>query len=98
VQVLLDRRTGVLRSRRFAGCEWAEDCHPAAMTDVLRVHAWKYVRGVREACAATPDDGGTRNIDSDTAVSRGTFRAALKAAGAVCLAVDEVVSGRVRPL
>lgn len=66
-----------------------------AMTDVLRVHAWKYVKGVREACAAAPEDGGTRNIDSDTAVSRGSFRAALKAAGSICAAVDDVVAGRV---
>lgn len=95
VQVLVDRRTGILRSGKFAECTWAEDCHPVAMTDVLRVHAWKYVKGVRETCAASPEDGGTRNIDSDTAVSRGSFRAALKAAGAVCAAVDDVVAGRV---
>ena len=94
--MLVDRRTGILRASRFAECAWAEDCHPVAMTDVLRVHAWKYVKGVREACAAAPEDGGTRNIDSDTAVCRGSFRAALKAAGSVCAAVDDVVAGRVR--
>jgi hypothetical protein len=95
VQVLVDRRTGILRSGKFADCTWAEDCHPVAMTDVLRVHAWKYVKSIREACAGAPEDGGTRNIDSDTAVSRGSFRAALKAAGSVCAAVDDVVAGRV---
>ena len=35
-------------------------------------------------------------LDGDTAVSRNTFKAALAAAGAVCTAVDEVMSGAVR--
>lgn len=94
--MLLDRRSGILRSGRFSACAWAEDCHPAAMTDVLRVHTWKYVKGVRDACLATPDTLGTHHLDSDTVVSRGSFRAALKAAGAVCHAIDDVVCGRVR--
>lgn len=97
-QVLLDQRTGILRSGAFDACAWAEDCHPAAMTDVLRVHTWKYVKGVRDACLAAPDTLGTRHLDSDTTVSRGSFRAALKAAGAVCHAIDDVVCGRVRLL
>lgn len=35
------------------------------------------------------------SLDPDTAISRGTWRAALAAAGAVCAAVDDVMSGRV---
>lgn len=77
---------------------WAEDCHPVAMTDVLRVHTWKYVKAVRDACHVAPENLGTAHLDSDTVVSRGSFRAALKAAGSVCHAIDDVVCGRVRPI
>ena len=36
------------------------------------------------------------HLDGDTAISAGTFGAALAAAGAVCRAVDRVVAGEVR--
>jgi len=38
------------------------------------------------------------HLDGDTAISAGTFGAALSAAGAVCRAVDRVVAGEVRAL
>ena len=43
-------------------------------------------------------DGAARvgHLDGDTAISAGTFGAALAAAGAVCRAVDRVVAGEVR--
>lgn len=67
------------------------------MTDVLRVHEWTYVSKVRDACARlVVEDGATAHLDADTAVSQGSYRAALKAAGAVCHALDEVIEGRVR--
>ena len=47
-------------------------------------------------CDSLPDDPeAIGHLDGDTAVSRGTFSAALAAAGATCAAVDEVMSGRV---
>ena len=36
------------------------------------------------------------HLDGDTAISAGTFGAALSAAGAVCRAVDRVIAGEVR--
>ena len=36
------------------------------------------------------------HLDGDTAISAGTFGAALAAAGAVCRAVDRVIAGEVR--
>jgi hypothetical protein len=87
---------GILRGSLFSGCAWAEDCHPAAMTDVLRVHDWGYLRKLKDACAGLAgDDTVVHNLDADTAISRGSFRAALKAAGAVCHAIDEVMAGQV---
>lgn len=47
-------------------------------------------------CDSLPDDpDAIGQLDGDTAVSRNTFKAALAAAGAVCTAVDEVMSGAV---
>ncbi len=47
-------------------------------------------------CDSLPDDPeAIGHLDGDTAVSRGTFSAALAAAGATCAAVDEVMTGRV---
>lgn len=94
-QVLVHAQHGALRALR--GVAWAEDCQPAAMTDVLRVHDWAYVRRVRSACLAMSDAPlATSMLDPDTALSRASFRAALKAAGAACHAVDAVVDGHVR--
>lgn len=63
---------------------------------MLRVHDWMYVRSLRDFCAALPDDPAvTGNLDGDTAVSHGTFPAALAAAGAVCHAVDRIMAGEV---
>jgi hypothetical protein len=50
-----------------------------------------------QACEAIDEaPSATGHLDGDTAISRGSFRAALAAAGAVCAAVDEVVGGKVR--
>jgi hypothetical protein len=47
-------------------------------------------------CDSLPDDPeAIGHLDGDTAVSRGTFAAALAAAGATCTAVDAVVTGKV---
>ncbi len=47
-------------------------------------------------CDSLPDDpDAIGQLDGDTSVSRNTFKAALAAAGAVCTAVDEVMSGAV---
>lgn len=51
-----------------------------------------------QAAAAALPDGGLGSIghlDGDTAISQGSFGAALAAAGAVCRAVDTVLGGQV---
>jgi acetoin utilization deacetylase AcuC-like enzyme len=62
----------------------ADDAHLA------RVHPRNYINAIK---AAAPDDGIV-HLDPDTAMSRGTLSAALRAAGAGVLAVDLVMEGK----
>lgn len=69
------------------------------MADILRVHDWSYVRSLQHLCASLPDDPAVvGHLDGDTAISRGTFDAALVAVGGICNAVDQVVKGQVSRL
>jgi len=61
----------------------------AALDDLSRVHPRAYVEQV---LGHIPDDGYGM-IDVDTIVSPASGEASLRAAGAVCAAVDDVVSG-----
>mmetsp|Transcript_5861 Transcript_5861/g.20432 ORF Transcript_5861/g.20432 Transcript_5861/m.20432 type:complete len:800 (+) Transcript_5861:169-2568(+) len=101
LRVLLDRTTGILRSQEFASdnknnntraLEIREQVRPASLTDVLRVHEWTYVKSVKDLCLSLPS-GDLGHLDSDTVVSKGSYQAALHAAGAVCEAIDAVISG-----
>ena len=65
------------------------------MVDVLRVHDFTYLKGVEAACKAVAH-GKVANLDGDTTVSANSFEAAMRAAGAVCLAVDSVCRGENR--
>lgn len=63
---------------------------------MAQVHEWSYVRGLQRACGVLPvEASAVGRLDADTAISAGTFRAALVAAGAVCRAVDRVMAGEV---
>lgn len=62
----------------------------AEMEELLRVHPQTYIDKVQDAI---PEDGYAC-LDSDTVVSPGSWDAALHAAGAVCRAVDDVLSGK----
>ena len=61
----------------------------AEVEQIARAHPRDYVE---ELLAAMPDRGYLR-IDADTIASPGTREAALRAAGAVCAAVDAVMAG-----
>jgi len=61
----------------------------AAREDIARVHPGDLIDGL---LAAVPKSGHV-GIDADTIMSPGSGEAALRAAGAVCAAVDAVVAG-----
>jgi acetoin utilization deacetylase AcuC-like enzyme len=64
---------------------------PAADFDTIALcHPMDYVTAIRDA---SPREGIV-HLDADTAMSPGTFEAALRAAGGAVHAVDEVMSGR----
>ena len=98
LQVLLDKKRGILRSAEFSGVEMVSEVRPATMADVLRVHEYPYVRKIQRICERIPDwntspNGALGTIDGDTEVCHDSFTAALCAAGAVVEAVDRVVAG-----
>lgn len=99
--VLIDEAAGVLRSADLAPhLAWVEECKPAAISDVLRVHEWTYVRKLQHLCSTihpnAESERGLANLDGDTTISRASFQAAVHGAGAVCDAVDRVISGQVK--
>jgi acetoin utilization deacetylase AcuC-like enzyme len=83
LQVLLER----FRAHETTGVmDWVE-AEPAPETAILRVHPPSHVERLREVSAA----GGGR-LDADTAMSAGSFDAAVHAAGAALEAVSRAVA------
>jgi acetoin utilization deacetylase AcuC-like enzyme len=68
------------------------ECPPGDEADVLRCHPAGYLARVK---AAVPEDGWAQ-VDADTFLSPGSFRAAMRAVGGICAAVDAVVTGEAR--
>jgi acetoin utilization deacetylase AcuC-like enzyme len=79
-----------LRQPAFAGLAW-EEAPEASIAQLARVHPRDFVTALLAACPGPGD--GRRSIDADTHVSAGSREAALRAAGAVCAAVDRVAAG-----
>ena len=73
---------------RFAALDRVE-APRATLEQLARVHASAHIERV---FTAAPSDGLTR-LDADTAMSPGSLEAALRAAGAVCAAVDAALTG-----
>ncbi|HWY24717.1 MAG TPA: histone deacetylase family protein [Nevskia sp.] len=70
----------------------AREQAPAAPIETIALaHPLDYVEQIRDA---TPEVGMVR-IDADTSMSPGSFEAASRAVGAITLAVDEVMQGKV---
>lgn len=67
-----------------------EEAPRATVEDIARVHPRSHVE---DLLASMPTKGIT-HIDADTIMSPGSGEAALRAAGAVCRAVDAVASGQ----
>ena len=46
---------GILRTSSFQDLRWDEGAHPAAVSDVLRVHEWSYVLAVKQVGPAATE-------------------------------------------
>ena len=68
-----------------------ESAPRAAIAALTRVHSPDYVAAIEQA---SPSQGRIQ-LDADTAMSPGTWEAALRSAGGAIYAVDEVAGGRV---
>jgi len=71
----------------------------ATMSDVLRVHDYKYLKKVQKLCSQADNFGFTKLgtikynlLDRDTSVSQESWECALLSCGAVIEAVDKVMS------
>ena len=80
-----------LEAADFAGLDRREPPR-AEIEQIARVHDRAYVE---QALAAVPDSGH-RALDPDTVVSPGSGEAALRAAGALCAAVDAIMAGEAK--
>ncbi|NRG19695.1 histone deacetylase family protein [Rhizobiales bacterium] len=80
----------ILEHERFQSLE-REPAPLGNVDDVLRAHPAEYVDMIRNA---VPSEGLFR-LDMDTTVSPGSWEAAMRGVGGACLAVDEVVTGKV---
>ena len=67
------------------------DAPLATLEQIARVHPLDYVRGIAESAPQS----GIVHLDPDTAMSAGTWQAALRSAGAGILATDLVMAGEV---
>jgi acetoin utilization deacetylase AcuC-like enzyme len=79
-----------LRTPEFAALDWAE-APKAEFAQIMRAHPPAYIEGM---LAAVPERGLVA-VDADTILSPGSGEAALRAAGAVIAAVDDVATGKV---
>ena len=75
----------------FEALEWRE-APQAEVEQIAHVHPRHYIDRV---LASVPDEGHV-GLDADTVLSPGSGEAALRAAGAVCAAVDAVIAGEAK--
>ena len=80
-----------LDADEFAGVERAH-APLATQQQIRRVHSQELIDDVRGAAEMAAQKGYVR-IDADTIVSKGSYIAALRAAGGVCAGVDAVMAG-----
>ena len=81
----------------LAGLRLTRVAAPVAdRADVLRCHPAAYVQRVEAALPSAGPSAGHALLDGDTYLAPGSLRAALRAVGGVCAAVDAVIAGRAR--
>ncbi len=89
-----DRLRAVLSRLETEEFSWLDrrEAPQASLEQIARVHPAAYVKAL---LGAVPSQGYAA-VDGDTVLSPGSGEAALRAAGAVCAAVDAVLAGEVR--
>lgn len=99
LSVLIDEKSGVLRGNDLSHNLQYLEAKKAAISDVLRVHDWSYIKRIQQVCSQVSPNvessNGIGHLDGDTAISNLSFLAALHACGAVCDGVDLVVKKQV---
>jgi acetoin utilization deacetylase AcuC-like enzyme len=96
LNVLIQPPFGVLLSdffmERFI---FRETPTPACLADILRVHDFQYVEGVKKICDDLKKENkfNVYKYDSDTCINQHSWDSAIYAAGSVIDAVDQVMSG-----
>ena len=67
----------------------------AALADILRVHDFLYVDGIKKACDGLKASRklGVYKYDTDTVINHHTFNSSLYAVGCIIDAVDQVMMG-----
>jgi len=94
LHVIINEKDGILRSGEFGRIVWQSHARRAAVSDILKCHEYEYVEKISQMCIGVPDHpSAISHLDADTAISRWSFEAAMRAAGSVCEAVDKVVNG-----
>jgi len=93
-----DRLRAVLKGLETAEFQGLarEEAPEASREGLLRAHAGAHVDAVLERFAREATRERYVRIDADTAMSKGSAQAALRAAGAVVLGVDRVMAGKFR--
>ena len=85
VTVIVD----ALKKADFADLLVWDEPRLATEEEIAAVHSTKYIQRVREASATVP-----QHLDPDTAVGKGSYNAALRAAGAMLTAIDGILEGK----
>ncbi len=80
-----------LKKPQFQSLVWQE-APKADIGDLCRAHSAEYVREMLQAAPAS----GYRALDSDTIISPKSIESALRSAGAVVAAVDDVLTGKTK--
>mgnify|MGYP001229005772 CR=1 FL=1 len=85
----MDAVEQALQTEGLAGRLLRRDAERATLDCIGLMHPQKYIEQI---VASVPSSGVTR-LDADTCLSPGSLEAALRAVGAACSAVDEVIVG-----
>ncbi len=71
-----------------------KDAPHATLEQIERAHSANYVMQLKDVLEQVQAEGQPRALDPDTVACAGTWRAALRAAGAAVAATDDVITGR----